>query len=377
MAGAMDTNKAEEDALYKVYIVAELGTAHRGNLDHAFALIDAAREAGADCAKFQLVIADEIIHPETGYVELPGGKVALYETFKRLEQPLGFYARLAEHCSKKDLDFLCTPFGLKSARLLNELGVSAFKIASPEVNHFPLLRQIRAFRKPVIMSTGVSLLSDIERAVQILGRDELTLLHCVTAYPAPEQEYNVRTVSTLASIFGVPTGISDHSTDPVLVPALATLCGAKIVEKHFTLSRKDGGLDDPIALPPAEFRQMSAAIRKVEEALAASEEPEEVIDVFREEYTARRVDAVLGSGIKTLSPAEAENYGRTNRSIHALGALPAGTIIQESDLALLRTEKNLRPGLPPEFLPEIIGARTARTVAEGEGVVLDDLLFRE
>jgi len=373
----MDTNKAEEDALYKVYIVAELGTAHRGNLDHAFALIDAAREAGADCAKFQLVIADEIIHPETGYVELPGGKVALYETFKRLEQPLGFYARLAEHCSKKDLDFLCTPFGLKSARLLNELGVSAFKIASPEVNHFPLLRQIRAFRKPVIMSTGVSLLSDIERAVQILGRDELTLLHCVTAYPAPEQEYNVRTVSTLASIFGVPTGISDHSTDPVLVPALATLCGAKIVEKHFTLSRKDGGLDDPIALPPAEFRQMSAAIRKVEEALAASEEPEEVIDVFREEYTARRVDAVLGSGIKTLSPAEAENYGRTNRSIHALGALPAGTIIQESDLALLRTEKNLRPGLPPEFLPEIIGARTARTVAEGEGVVLDDLLFRE
>ncbi|MFW6313793.1 MAG: N-acetylneuraminate synthase family protein, partial [Spirochaetota bacterium] len=219
------------------YIVAEIGTGHEGDIDRAQELIHAARECGADCAKFQYVLAREIVHPATGAVNLPGGATPLFERFSNLEQPVDFYARLKELCEKHAIDFLCTPFGIESARELRTLAPAAVKIASPELNHTELLTEVASYALPLIVSTGVSRLSDIEYALSILGTRDVTLLHCITAYPAPEEEYNLRLIASLRSAFGVPVGLSDHSEDPALVPGLAAALGATVVEKHFTLSR--------------------------------------------------------------------------------------------------------------------------------------------
>jgi sialic acid synthase SpsE len=349
-------------------LVAELGTSHLGSLDRARRLADAAADSGADCVKLQLVHAEEILHPRSGEVDLPTGRVELYRRFVDLEQPLAFYAELKAHVESRGLAFLCSAFGPRSARELRSLGVLAVKIASPELNHLPLLEEVAAYGVPILLSSGVSTLADIERALDVVGRSNTVLLHCITAYPAPEEEYNVSVIESLRRIFGVEVGLSDHSLDPVLVPALAVLQGASAVEKHFTLSRADAGLDDPIALEPSAFRSMVEAIR------AAEADPAAARARLDRDYGARRVGRVLGNGVKTLAPSERRNYGRTNRSIHAVAEIPAGATIGPSDVAVLRTERVLRPGLPPEHLPLVIGRRAKRAIPAGEGVVWDDVL---
>jgi sialic acid synthase SpsE len=195
------------------------------------------------------------------------------------------------------------------------------------------------------------------------------LLHCITAYPAPEEQYNVALVRSLRAIFGVETGLSDHSLDPVLVPALAVTCGACAVEKHFTLSREGKGLDDPIALEPPAFTRMAEAVRRAE-----ADGVEESRSWLESEYGAARVAAVLGSGVKELAASEKTNYGRTNRSLHAAREIPRGSPIAESDVAILRTEKELRPGLGPEFIALVVGARARRRIPDGEGIEWEDIV---
>lgn len=348
-------------------VIAEIGTSHGGDIEKAFDLIDAAAEAGADCAKFQCVLADEIVHPNTGYVTLPGGSVPIYERFKALELDADFYASAKERTEAKGLLFLCTPFGLKSARLLRRLKVEAMKVASPELNHLSLIDELASYGLPTLVSSGVSTLADIERALSRLACPVL-LLHCVTAYPAPAEEYNLRLLANLASIFGLPTGVSDHSSNPILVPSLAVAVGAVAVEKHICLSRSDPGLDDPIALPPGDFSAMTRAIR-----MAAELPAQATIAALCERFGADVVEAVLGDGVKRLAPSEAANYTRTNRSIHALKAIKKGDIFSEKNLALLRTEKVLRPGIGPEQLPRIIGRAARRDVANGEGIDWEDV----
>lgn len=274
-------------------IVAELGTGHGGELDRAFEMIDAAADAGADCAKFQLVIADEILHPLTGAVDLPGGSISLYERFKELERDGGFYRKIKDYTESRDLHFLCSPFGIHSARILHSLGCEAIKIASPELNHLPLIKEVSSYKLPLILSTGVSTLSDIERAVGVAG-GMITLLHCITQYPAPEEEYNLRLIPNLSAIFGVSVGVSDHSLDSVLVPAASVGLGARIVEKHFTLSHDSGGLDDPIALTPSAFSEMVSAVRRAEQ-MSLRQVNEWLVGQFGKE----RVEKVLGSGKKS------------------------------------------------------------------------------
>jgi N-acetylneuraminate synthase len=348
-------------------LVAELGTSHGGDLKRAFDMVDAAADAGADCIKFQMVFADEILHPRTGRVVLPAGGIELYRYFKDLERPPAFYAAIKDRVEAKGRTFLCTPFGLESARALAELDCVALKIASPELNHYPLLREVASYRIPLILSTGVSTLADIERAVAITG--ELTiLLHCVTSYPAPEEEYNLRLLPALSTIFGVPTGISDHSLDPLLVPITSLAMGGVLIEKHFTISREGDGLDDPIALDAPMFASMAEMVRRFEKR-----DSKETFDWLRGRYDPGRIDRLLGTGRKRLAPSEKENYGRTNRSIHALEDLQKGQIIAESRIALLRSEKNLTPGLGPEYLNLVIGKRTNRFIAAGEGVNWSDI----
>jgi len=350
-------------------IVAELGTSHQGDLDRARRLIDAAAAAGADCIKFQLVHAEEILHPRSGFVPLPTGDVALYEQFRALERDLEFYAALKRHTEQDGARFLCSPFGIRSARELRSLGVRALKIASPEINHFPLLQEAASYALPLFLSSGVSTLADIERALAVTGRQRTVLLHCITAYPAPEEEYNVAVLDSLRDVLGVPLGLSDHSADPVLVPALATAHRACVVEKHFTLSRSDGGLDDPIALEPAGFRRMVDAVRRAE-----ADGADRTTRWLQAEYGAARVTAVTGSGVKVLAASERANYRRTNRSLHALRDIPEGARITADDVAVLRTEKVLRPGIGPEFLALAVGATARRSIPDGEGIEWEDLV---
>ena len=350
-------------------IVAELGTSHEGDYDTGRSLIEAAVRSGADCIKLQLVHADEILHPRSGLVELPTGRVALYERFKSLERDIGFFRRLKEHVESAGALFLCTPFGIRSARELRSLGVKALKIASPELNHFPLLEEAAGYGIPLFLSSGVSTLGDIERALEITGKRTSVLLHCVTSYPALEEEYNVSVLAGLRALFGVEVGLSDHSLDPLLVPAAAVLCGACVVEKHFTLSRAGKGLDDPIGLEPSAFARMVQGIREAESA-----GPEAARARLDRDYGAARVAAVLGTGVKELAPSERSNYARTNRSIHALRAIPAGSVIGPSDIAVLRTEKVLRPGLGPEHLRLVTGACARRPIPAGEGVEWADIV---
>jgi len=350
-------------------IIAELGTAHGGDLSRAKEMAAAAAEAGAACVKLQMVFADEILHPNTGEVTLPGGAIRLYDRFRQLEMPLEFYAEVKEYVESRGLLFLCTPFGLKSAKLLRELQPKIVKIASPELNFTALLREVAGWGLPVLLSTGVSTLGDIEAALGILQNDRRPhLLHCVTAYPAPETDYNLRVLQSLAAVFGVSVGVSDHSMDPELVPALAVSQGAVVIEKHFCLSRDDPGLDDPIALPLPLFARMVTAVRQ-----AAALGPQETIASLSRERGAAVVEAVLGSGVKTLAPSERENYARTNRSIHALRDIQPGETIQAADFAVLRTEKILRPGLAPSYAADLCGRTARQFIPAGEGIRFEDI----
>lgn len=375
--------------IYTMTIIAEIGTAHSGDLSKAFELIDASKEAGADCVKFQWVYADEILHPDTGFVDLPNGRTRLYDNFKALECNQEFYAQCMEYARKKNILFACSPFGLKSLKELAELKPDAIKIASPEVNHYPMLKDCsRFYRKiPLILSSGVSKLGDIEKAMELIDASEnkraedmkmpaLTLLHCLTFYPAPEDEYNVRCVKTLGQVLGIPTGISDHSMDPVLVPVLSVAMGGAMIEKHITLSRKDSGLDDPVALEPEMFKLMVHSVHQAEAVLRHSGENE----IYRQlayEYPMEKINSILGTGIKKLAPAESANYGRTNRSLHYMRSMKKGEKIGNGDVSVLRTEKILTPGISPEFKELITGAVLTKNVENGAGVKLEDFIEKK
>ncbi|MFQ3620367.1 MAG: N-acetylneuraminate synthase family protein [Spirochaetales bacterium] len=412
-------------------IIAEVGTSHGGDLGRAKELVASAKEAGADAVKFQIVYAKEILPPNCGEVELPGGRVPLFERFRSLERPLEFYAAIKEESEARGLCFVCTPFGLQSARNLRDIGTRIFKIASPELTFYPLLEEVSSYGAPLLLSTGVSTLGDIEQALTVvqnitrtaLKRDEafkapplqkenisrkpssekkwaalfrkstvspvgsssekgkpsyhrffsLTLLHCITAYPAPEEEYNLSLLPNLRAIFGVPVGISDHSLDPVLVPVLSVLEGAVVIEKHITLDRKAKGLDDPIALEPKAFTLMVQEVRAAYTEIRAGRRSQ-VVEALEAHYGKKRVLACLGTGVKRLAPSEAPNYFTTNRSLHALVDLEPGDRLSEENCALLRTEKNLKPGLAPEFYKQVLGKRVTQKVPAGEGIRFEHLL---
>ena len=376
-----------------VHVSAEIGTSHGGSLKKAYQLIDAAAEAGADSVKFQWVYAHEILHPNTGLVQLPGGAIPLYERFQQLEVPVSFFQQVQEYARSKGCQFICSPFGLKSLEELVALNPDAIKIASPELNHQALLQRLAQIRQeqrtqgqvpvPVIISSGVSTLADIEQALEILsdyGEGNLqgvTLLHCITSYPAPEEEYNLQVLQHLAGIFGVEVGVSDHSLDPHLVPVLATACGARFIEKHITLSRTTDGLDDPVALEPAQFASMVQRVRQWEAPIknyGCQCGASIILEELEAEYGKERVQAVLGTGIKKLAPAERANYGRTNRSIHVMHDMKQGDCITPDSIAILRTEKILEPGLDPKYFSQIIGARLSQDIAAGQGILWHHLM---
>lgn len=354
------------------FIIAEVGTAHGGSFEEAQKLIDAAAAAGADCVKFQIVYAEEILHPETGFVDLPGGKIRLYDRFKELEVPKNFFYKCKDYCQTCGVGFCASPFGIESFNDLMAMRPFAVKIASPELNHTPLLSHIASHcgETPLILSSGVSKLKDIEKALETIeaaqhgrNKSEIALLHCVTSYPAPATDYNLRLLENLSAIFGISCGVSDHSLDPILVPVLATASGACIIEKHICLDKNAGGLDDPVALPPDDFEKMVKAVRKAENMPKS-----EVILELSERFGSETVSKCLGDGIKRLAKSEEANYTRTNRSIHFLRDMQQGQKITSDDVAILRTEKVLEPGIEPHYIDQVIGSFLTKDAKAGEGL---------
>ena len=368
----------------RINIIAEIGTSHEGSIEKARALVDAAADSGADTIKFQWVYADEILHPKTGFVKLPTGQIPLYERFKQLECPISFYKEMLDYVHSKGCKFCCSPFGLRSLKELLEIKPDYVKIASPELNHFPMLKALADYRKsvgaekvPVILSSGVSKLEDIKKAIDIVGRDNVSLLHCITSYPAPEDEYNLKVIDTLSKQFGIECGVSDHSLDPVLVPCLSVAVGGSVIEKHITLSRQTSGLDDPVALEPEQFALMVHTVHQTE-ATFRHYGPElgmkRTLEQLSEQFCQERIKAVLGDGVKRLAPAEEANYGRTNRSLHFMRDMKKGEVVDERSIGILRTEKILTPGISPEYFDLIIGKTLARDVEDGAGLQFTDFI---
>jgi len=322
-----------------VYIIAEAGSNHDRDLGQARRLIEVAAEAGADAVKFQTFSADRIVAETTTrakYLDgiLPAGKT-MSELFREMELPYEWHAELKTYAEGCGLDFLSTPFDHEAVELLDGLGVLAFKVATYELWHLPLIRDIASRGKPIICSTGMANIGEVQAAVDAVrstGNEQLILLHCVVNYPPPFAELNLRAIETMRRAFGVPVGWSDH-TPGWLAPVVATALGAAVIEKHFTTDRNRPGPDHRFALEPDELTAMVRAIRDAQ--------------------------AALGDGIKRMAPAEADLYMTARRSLFAARAIEAGTVLTEDDIVVLRPGT----GIEVRDLGKVVG-RTARRQIE-------------
>lgn len=317
------------------FIIAEAGVNHNGSPDTALQMIDAACEAGADAVKFQTFSADRLVSPSTPKAEYQkrtsGADETQYEMLRRLELSEETHYRLLERCRERGIAFISTPFDDLSADFLDSLGVPAFKIPSGEVPNIKFLEHIARKGRPVILSTGMATLGEVETAVSAVrdaGNPPLALLHCVSNYPAAPEDVNLRAMKTLSDTFGLPVGFSDHTMGIEVALAAAAL-GACIIEKHFTLDKTLPGPDHPASLEPDGLAAMVRGIRTVESA--------------------------MGSGTKTPAAAERESADAFRKSVAAAEAIPAGKVITEKMLSIMRPGT----GLSPSQLPLVVG-RTAR-----------------
>ncbi len=332
-----------------VFVIAEAGVNHNGSLDLALRLIDAARASGADAVKFQTFRADLLATgaaPKAAYQErTQAASESQRDMLHRLELDARAHERLIAHCREVGIQFLSSAFDEQSADLVAEMNLPLFKVPSGEITNLPFLEHLARKGKPLIVSTGMCTLGEVEEAVNVLraaGAADISLLHCVTEYPAPYGEVNLRAMHTLATAFQLPVGYSDH-TPGIEIAVAAVAMGAVIIEKHFTLDRSLPGPDHAASLEPAELTQMVAAIRNVE--------------------------AALGTGIKAPAPCELPNIPVARKSVVASRALPAGHRLAAGDLAIKRPGS----GLAPKFRAVLIG-RTLRThVARDEVIQWDHL----
>jgi N,N'-diacetyllegionaminate synthase len=334
----------------KVFIIAEAGVNHNGSLDLALQLIEAAKASGADAVKFQTFRADRLATrgaQKATYQERTTARTeSQFEMLRRLELDAVAHEKLIGHCKHLGIQFLSSPFDMDSADLLATMGVALFKVPSGEITNLPFLHHIASKGRPVLLSTGMSTLGEVEEAVEVLksgGASQVTLLHCVTEYPAPFGEVNLRAMHTLKIAFGLPVGYSDH-TPGIEIAVAATALGAEVIEKHFTLSRSLPGPDHAASLEPTELQQMVAAIRHVELA--------------------------LGNGIKAPAPCELPNLPVARKSVVAARSLVAGHRLSEGDLAIKRPGD----GLAPKFMQVLIGRTLRVSLAEDEIVRWDHLV---
>ena len=304
-----------------VFIIAEAGVNHNGDLQTAEKMVDVAAEAGADAVKFQTFRADEVVSeaaPKARYqIENTGEGGSQLEMLKRLELSPDAHRKLIERCHARGIMFLSTPFDFPSADLLERLSVPAYKVPSGEITNWPFLEHIASKGKPIILSTGMSDLNEVEQAVKVLraaGCSELLILHATSSYPATAASSNLRAMQTLSDFFHTPIGLSDH-TIGIEVALAATALGACILEKHFTLDRSLPGPDHKASLEPAELRSLVRGIRAVESALGdGRKQPtpseEDVRRVARRSIVARRQfqPVLLSPGISSPTSDRGQEF---------------------------------------------------------------------
>jgi pseudaminic acid synthase len=324
-----------------VYIVAEMSANHRQDFDKAVKIIQAAKEAGADAIKLQTYTADTItIDCRNEYFQIGRGTIwagrNLYDLYKEASTPWKWHFKLNEIAIDLGLDFFSTPFDFSAVDFLEGLGVPAYKIASFELVDLPLIQRVAQTGKPLIMSTGMATLGEIEEAVltaRQFGASQIALLKCTSAYPAPYNEMNLRTIPHLSTAFDLPVGLSDH-TMGIAVPVAAVALGACIIEKHLTLSRAILSPDSAFSLEPQEFKEMVQAVRAAEEALGA----------VSYTLTEREVDSQV-----------------FRRSLFVVRDMEVGEIFTQENL------RSIRPGngLHPRFLPDILGKCASQNILRG------------
>lgn len=332
----------------KTLIIAEAGVNHNGDLVLARQLVDVAAEADADLVKFQTFSADRLVTAHAEKAEYQNLTTDAGESqhamIRRLELTRDMHEALIAHCKSRGIQFFSTGFDPESIDLLAELGLDRFKVPSGEITNLPYLRHVGHYGKPVILSTGMANLGEIEAALDVLehagtSRDRITVLHCNTEYPTPMADVNLRAMLAIRDAFGVAVGYSDH-TAGIEVAIAAVALGATVIEKHFTLDRALPGPDHKASLEPDELKAMVAAIRNIERA--------------------------MGDGIKRPSASEAKNISIARKSLVAACAIRAGEIFNERNL----TVKRPGTGLSPMRWDEVLGRKAPRDFAPDELIVL-------
>ena len=337
----------------RVLIIAEAGVNHNGDLNKAKELIDVAANAGVDMVKFQTFKADDLVSKDAKkaryQIKNTGeGNDSQYEMLKKLELSESDHTALIKYANSKGIEFFSTAFDVKGLVYLNSLGFSLFKVPSGEITNYPYLKKTASFGKPVILSTGMASLKEIEQALQVLTsggltKKDITVLHCNTEYPTPMRDVNLKAMNSIRSAFNVEIGYSDHTLG-IEVPIAAVALGARVIEKHFTLDRNLPGPDHRASLEPNELTAMVHAIRNIE-------------------------IAIQGSGIKEPSPSEKKNAGIARKSIHTKNDLKKGSILKEEDLIPLRPGD----GISPMEWANIIGKELLVDYSTFQKIQLSDL----
>ena len=328
-----------------VYIIAEAGVNHNGRYEFACKLVDAAKQAGADCIKFQTFKAENLVShtaQKAEYQKAATGDSSQQDMLKKLELPFAAFLDLKVYCDQVGIRFLSTPFDFESIEFLNSIDMPFWKIPSGEVTNLPYLLALAKTGKPVVMSTGMCEMKEIGAAIQALrenGTPDVKLLHCNTEYPTPFEDVNLNAIQTLREEFGLEVGYSDH-TKGIEVPIAAVALGATIIEKHFTLDRNMEGPDHRASLEPDELTEMVKCIRNIENA--------------------------MGTGDKRPSPSEKKNMSVARKSIVAKTAICAGETLTEQNI----TVKRPGTGISPMKWLEILGTKAIRDFEEDELIEL-------
>lgn len=323
----------------QVFIIAEVSANHGGSFERAAATVRAAAAAGADAVKLQTYTPDTMtIDCDNSYFKVASGTIwdgrRLYDLYAEAQTPWHWQPLLKQTADECGIEFFSSPFDTTAVDFLEGMNVPAYKIASFEITDLPLISYVAARHKPVLISTGIATEEEIRDAINACrsqGNDQIVLLKCTSAYPAPLADINLKAIISLAKEFGVPVGLSDHSLSPALPPAAVAL-GACVIEKHFTVDRKLGGPDAAFSLEPAEFSAMVASVRDVEIA--------------------------LGSAGLPAVPRQGRQFAR---SLFVVRAMRAGEPFTSD------TVRSIRPGngLPPKFLPEVLGKKARTDISRG------------
>ncbi len=337
----------------KVFIIAEAGVNHNGNISIAKELVVAAKEAGADAVKFQSFKADEIATKTSGKARYQADNTGISESqhamLKRLELSGDDHQELLAYCMGKDIMFMSTPFDEVSADMLDSMGMDIFKIPSGEITNKALIEHIASYRKPLILSTGMSYLEEVEKAIDWINsiwssgvNPGLTLLHSVSNYPADLADVNLLAMNTMKKKFKLPVGYSDH-TMGIEVSVAAAAIGASVVEKHFTLDRTMEGPDHKASLEPLEMKNMVRSIRNIELA--------------------------MGDGIKKPAASEESVRRVVRKSLVAARTIHTGAAITPDDIAVKRPGT----GIHPEFRESVVNKKAARKIDEDSVINWEDI----